>query len=249
MDDITHAEIRSIIVKMVERKLRKITKETESTPFFEAFFSRSIILQASMLHSFYTSFGQSAYEQIAKVLALKAGYRAEHQHRLSGVIDTQTEGLIADLMNQPADKASEVEQIRRSIQPANPSTNKDRDRVVDVYIKLPDGSEMLFDITTVKPSKKEFDVLRLKMLRWNALKFSVEPFAQVKTYIGIPFNPYSPAPYARWTVGRLDPSEVCVQNELWAKFAGYDVFPELVEIFNEAGNMMRDKIHAHLDKL
>jgi len=59
-------------------------------------------------------------------------------------------------MNQRADKASEVERVRRSIQPSNASTD-DRDRVVDVYIKHPDGVEMLFDITTVKPSKKEFE--------------------------------------------------------------------------------------------
>ena len=248
IDDATRAEILAVIVKMVEGKLQKITKESEYTPFFEAFFSRSTILQASMLHSFYTSFGLSAYEQIALILARKAGYSAARQYRLSGAIDTQTEGLIADLMNQRADKASEVERIRRSIQPSNASTD-DRDRVVDVYIKHPDGVEMLFDITTVKPSKKEFDVLRLKMLRWNALRFSVEPNSLVKTYIGIPFNPYHPAPYARWTGGQLDPSEVCVQNDLWAKFAGYDVFPELVDVFGEAGRLMRDKVSAHLNKL
>lgn len=249
MDNNTRERILNIITSMVESKLQKATKESEYSPFFEAFFSRSTILQASILHSFYTSFGLSVYEQIAVALAESAGYQVKRQYTLVGAIDAHTESLIAGLMQRPADKMRDVAEIRRVIQPVTDSPIHDRDKIVDIYIQKPDGNELLFDITTVKPSKKEFDVLRLKLLRWYALRFSVKQDAIIETYIGIPFNPYHPQPYARWTAGKLDPSEVCVQNELWAKFAGYDVFPELLEIFNQAGEEMRDKVRAYLDSL
>ena len=81
------------------------------------------------------------------------------------------------------------------------------------------------------------------MLRWCALRFSQNSNAKVKTCIGIPYNPYHPKEYSRWTADVCDiKEELLVQEKLWEEFAGEDVFSELLEIFHEVGDELKDKI-------
>lgn len=248
MKDSTRQAIIAIVTNMVDEKLARSSAETEYKPFFDAIFSKSTIVQASLIQSFYTSFGMSVYEQIAVLLAKDAGYKATKQVHLAGRVDESTEALILRLTAQQPDKAKEMELIRASVQPV-PAVVVDSERVVDVYVVRPDGLEMLFDITTVKPNLKEFRALRRKMLRWCALRFSQEPNAKVETYIGLPYNPYHPKPYKRWTGAENDPLELRVQEDLWVKFAGYDVFAEMIDVFREAGELMRERIEAYIRHL
>lgn len=248
MKDVTRQAIVELVMGMVDRKLGRGEAETEYKPFFEAIFSKSTIVQASLLQSFYTSFGMSAYEQIAVLLAIDSGYEAKRQYHLVGEVDATTDSLILGLMYQPPNKINEIEAVRKSIKPAS-AVLTDPERVVDVYVRRPDGVEMLFDITTVKPNLKEFRALRRKMLRWCALRFSQDPTAQVESYIGLPYNPYHPNPYNRWTGGEVDALELRVQEDLWTKFAGYNVFPELIDAFRIAGDKMRQQINAYIASL
>jgi hypothetical protein len=244
MEEIVKSQIKNLVNSTIEQKLKKYASESEYKPFFEAIFEKETIIKASIMQSLYTSFGMSIYEQIAVILAQEAGYQATRQYDLRGSIDNHTESLItticADLVRQPNKKA-EIEMIRESIQQDEPKL--DIEQRVDVFVAKPNGEELYVDITTVKPNLKEFRALRRKMLRWCALRFSQNPSVTVKTCIGIPYNPYYPNDYKRWTANSCDPKEdILVQNELWREFAGYDVFPELIELFQEVGIELRDKI-------
>jgi type II restriction enzyme len=84
-------------------------------------------------------------------------------------------------------------------------------------------------------------------LRWCALRFSINVNANVNTYVGIPYNPYAPNPYKRWTASKLDPRhDLLVQEELWKEFAGDDVFSDLLAIFQEVGLEMKSQISDFL---
>lgn len=244
MEEFVKSQIKNLVNRTIEQKLIKYASESDYKPFFEAIFDKPTIIKASIMQSLYTSFGMSIYEQIAVILAQSAGYQATRQYDLRGSIDYNTESLItricADLARQPNKKA-EIEMIRESIQVDEPKL--DPEQRVDVFVVKPNGEELYFDITTVKPNLKEFRALRRKMLRWCALRFSQNPTATVRTCIGIPYNPYYPDDYKRWTANSCDPKEdILVQNELWSEYAGYDVFPELIELFQEVGIELRDKI-------
>ena len=76
---------------------------------------------------------------------------------------------------------------------------KDPDSRVDVMVRI-GRQENYFDITSAKPNKKEFVALKLKLLRWTALRLSQDRDAEVLTRIAIPYNPYHPEPYERWTL-------------------------------------------------
>jgi len=242
----TKKELNQLLRKVILSKLYKYKAETDYSPFFEAIFSKERVITSSLIHSFYTSFGISLYEQIAVILARGAGYIAKRQDILFGEIDQKTEELIHSIHNklrkgETPDKGRETELIRDSIQPGK--AVKDPDSVVDLYIRKPEGEEYYFDITSPKPNKKEFVELKRKLLRWVALRLSQNKNAKINTRVAMPYNPYHPKPYSRWTSGTMyDTSELLVGKDFWNFVAGEDVYDELIRVFVEVGKELRDKI-------
>ena len=104
--------------------------------------------------------------------------------------------------------------------------------------------ENYFDITSAKPNMKEFVALKLKLLRWTALRLSQNRDAEVFTRIAIPYNPYHPEPYERWTLKGLfdiESDEIMIGAEFWNFVASGDVYEELLDVFEHAGNELRDE--------
>ena len=60
-------------------------------------------------------------------------------------------------------------------------------------------------IKTAKPNKGGFKEFKRTLLEWTAVVLAENPNAKVNTLIAIPYNPYEPKPYSRWTMaGMLD---------------------------------------------
>ncbi|HDM43255.1 MAG TPA: TdeIII family type II restriction endonuclease, partial [Firmicutes bacterium] len=92
---------------------------------------------------------------------------------------------------------------------------------------------------------KEFVALKLKLMRWTGLRLSQNKNAKVFTRIAIPYNPYHPEPYERWTLkGLFDLSEgeILVGEEFWNFVASDDIYDELLDVFQSAGEELRDDI-------
>lgn len=242
------SELKSLLISRIKEKIRRYNPETQSKPFFEAIFSKRTVKLASLIQSFYTSFGTSIYEQIVVLLARKnAGYTAERQHVLLGRIDPNTETLINTLhleilkSKTPGSKQKQIEQIRNSIRPG--SRDRDPDSIVDIFVKTSSGQEFYFDVTSVKPNIKEFRTLKKKLLRWVALRLSIDKSAKVNTALAIPYNPYHPKPYARWTAANLfDAGELLVGANFWNFVAAEEVYEELLDTFREVGRELRPLI-------
>lgn len=245
-DDNSHMQqIGNLVKEKISNKLATYQSETSYTPFFSAIFNEDTIINASLMQSLYTSFGMSIYEQMAVILAKNSGKNAQRQYKLAGQIDDETSLLIDRLCSSESpDKEAEIEMIRSSIQPGELLT--DKEGVVDVFVEYPDGKELYVDITTVKPNLKEFRTLRKKMLRWAALRLSIDRNANIDTRIGIPYNPYYPADYLRWTSNELSSQDLLVQNDLWEAFAGYDAFDEIINTFSKVGHELKEEIDDFL---
>lgn len=249
MNKETKKQIADLVKLKVLAKLANYESETTYAPFFSAIFDRETIVMASLMQSLYTTFGMSIYEQMAVILAKSNGWEAKRQYRLKGQIDPKTEAMIEQMCRSDTpNKDDELKKIRASIQPGN--AVDDHEGMVDVYVKKPDGSELFVDITTVKPNLKEFRTMRRKMLRWAALRMSTDKNANVDTRIGIPYNPYHPEPYDRWTGSECDPEgDLLIQDDLWAAFAGREVFEELLDTFHEVGRDTKIEVHSFISKL
>jgi len=202
----------------------------------------------SFIHSMNTTFGISVWEQIALVLAKGANNYAERQHKLLGEIDERTERLINDIHFKlrkgeiVANTTGAFDQIRSHIKSGQ--ARVDPDSVVDLFVKIKD-TENYFDITTAKPNMKDFVALKLKLLRWTALRLSQDKNVQVSTRLAIPYNPYYPEPYERWTLKGLydlENGEVLVGEDFWNFVASDNIYDELLDVFQEVGEELRIEI-------
>ena len=102
------------------------------------------------------------------------------------------------------------------------------------------------ELKTAKPNVDGFEKVKQNLLEWTAAALRVDPQSRVRTIVGIPYNPYEPNPYRRWTLkGMLDISEqgqLLVGGEFWNFLAGEDVYEELLGCFEQVGVAMREEI-------
>lgn len=244
----TKKEIAELLIDTVKEKLRSYKPETVHMPFHHRLLGKDRYSMFSFIHSMNTTFGMSIWEQVAIILARGAGNNAERQYRLLGNIDPATEKVIGKIHYRlrkselTVNKNHEIEQIRKNIKRGESKT--DPDSVVDLFVKIKDD-ENYFDITSAKPNMKEFVALKLKLLRWTGLRLSQERKIQVFTRLAIPYNPYHPEPYERWTLKGLfdlEKGEILVGEEFWNFVAGDNIYEELLDVFHEAGEELRDEI-------
>lgn len=247
----TRKRIESLLIDTVEEKLRKYSPETEAMPFHYRLLGRDRYAVFSFIQSMNTTFGASIWEQIAVILAKSAGYEAIQHYKLTGEIDSKTDAAINGQYgalragSAAVSKKKEVEMILSTIRPGR-GKDDDPDRVVDLFVRI-GNQENYFDITSAKPNMKEFAVLKLKLLRWTGLRLSQNRNADVMARLAIPYNPYYPEPYERWTLKGLydlKAGEILVAEAFWNFVAGTDVFQDLLDVFEAAGNRLRPKLDA-----
>ncbi len=88
------------------------------------------------------------------------------------------------------------------------------------------------------------------MLEWAATILAAKPEAKVNTIIAIPYNPYEPKPYNRWTMrGMLDlDKELKVAYEFWDFVGGKGAYADLLDCFERAGIELRPEIDQYFAK-
>ena len=255
ISNLTKKAIMDLLLDIVRLKLENYTPETSYMPFHFRLIGKDRYGMSSFIHSMSTTFGISIWEQVAVLLAKGAGNYSERQFKLLGQVDEKTERKIQDMYfnlrkgSSKPDKLSEIEIIRKSI--LEGKKIKDPDSTVD-YLVVINNEENYFDITSAKPNMKEFASLKLKLLRWTGLRLSQNIDANVFTRLAIPYNPYHPQPYERWTLRGLydlDNKEILVGEEFWNFIAKDDIYEELLDIFEEAGNILRSEVDTKFKAL
>jgi hypothetical protein len=249
-------EIKTLLIETVREKLRNYKPETEHMPFHHRLLGKDRYAMFSFIQSINTTFGISIWEQVAVILAKGAGYDVERQYKLLGEIDEKTQKIIDDIHTKlrarkikKVNKILEIEMIRKSIKDGKPKEHPDS--IVDLFVII-NEQENYFDITSAKPNKKEFSALKRKLLIWTALRLSIDKNANVMTRLAIPYNPYHPKLYKRWTLGGLydlERGEILIGEEFWNFVGGGDIYNELLDVFEEAGEALRKEIDESFTKL
>ncbi|MGQ9534140.1 MAG: TdeIII family type II restriction endonuclease [bacterium] len=249
----TVKEISELLRTTVIEKLRTYQPESVHMPFHYRLLGKDRYAMFSFIQSMNTTFGMSIWEQVAVILAKGTGNYGERQYKLLGEIDSKTEKLINTIHFKlrkaeiPARKMDEVGQIRKEIKKGQ--ARVDPDSIVDLFVKIKD-TENYFDITSAKPNMKEFVALILKLLRWTALRLSQDKNANVFTRSAIPYNPYYPEPYERWTLKGLydlKKGEILVGEEFWNFVASGNIYEELLNVFQKVGEELREEIDKKFD--
>lgn len=121
---------------------------------------------------------------------------------------------------------------------------------VDIFIKDSDGTVYFFDIKTVKPNISNFKDFKRTLLEWTAIYLAKQPKAIINTFIAIPYNPYEPKPYQRWTLkGMLDiDRDLKIAEEFWDFIGGKNTYSILLDCFETAGIELSRILDAYFEK-
>jgi len=245
--------IENTIKESLIKKFQTYNPETKNMPFHYRLLGRDRMALFSFIHSLNTTFGTSVFEPVAETIASVNFKIAQKQYVVGDTISEQAQSEIQHIMNELTtgknpNKAEEIKRIRKV---CNKGTmNKLKTVKVDLFVQGTDGTAHLFDLKTAKPNISNFKDFKRTLLEWVAIFLSKNPNANVNSYIAIPYNPYEPKPYERWTLkGMLDlDNELKVAEELW-DFLGNDcVYEELLNCFERAGIELRPKIDAYFTK-
>lgn len=232
---------------MMREKRENYSRETFSAPFHERLFGKEVYGRFSFIQSLNTSLGISVWEQIAVIIVKNHGGHAEKQYRLKGSINENVNTFIRNYLNDlyqnqsRPNKYYEISEIRKL---AGPGNIKYQNNVVDLFVKLRNREEYI-DITSVKPNKKEFQAMKEKLLYWTAMRLSSDQDVDVMTRLAMPYNPYEPEPYSRWTDGQLydlSNGEILVGREFWNYIGQGEIYKDLLEVFATAGESAKQSM-------
>jgi type II restriction enzyme len=246
-------QITETIKACLRQKFLNYKPETDNMPFHYRLLGKDRMALFSFIQSLNTTFGISIYEPVAMELAKGFFKEVKTQFELGKIITDQAQKEIQEIMNDlsvggDVNKAEETERIRKVAQKGN--IKKLKSVKVDLFLVSKTDEIFMFDLKTVKPNKGDFISYKRNMLEWLAVYFYQHPKAKVNTLISIPYNPYEPAPYKRWTMkGMLDlKTEVKVADEFWDFLAGKGTYTDLLDCFEQAGIELRPYIDKHFAK-
>ncbi len=246
--------IEEVLRTCLRNKFQNYHPEPASMPFHTRLLGKDRMALFSFIHSLNTSFGTAIFEPVAKALASKnfktvtsqaiAGdHVSEDAHKvIQGIMDSLTTA------EARPNKSKEIESIREVCQKGK--MVKVKPTRIDVLLESNSNELFLFDIKTAKPNAGGFKEFKRTLLEWVAAILAANPKAKVNSIIAIPYNPYEPEKYNRWTMaGMLDlENELKVADEFWDFLGGKGTYTELLGCFERVGIELRPEIDNYFSR-
>ncbi|MBU0489508.1 MAG: TdeIII family type II restriction endonuclease [Bacteroidetes bacterium] len=247
-------QVEDVLTNSLRHKFQNYNPEPASMPFHTRLLGNDRMALFSFIHSLNTNFGTSIFEPVALALASAKFEEARSQVTAGENISEAAQRVIQDIMDDltaatsKPDKDKEINEIRKVCQKGN--LKKVKPTKIDVFLQTNKKELFLFDIKTAKPNKGGFKEFKRTLLEWTACILADNPEANISTLIAIPYNPYEPKPYSRWTMaGMLDlDNELKVADEFWDFLGGKGAYTDLLEIFEKIGIELRPEIDKYFTR-
>lgn len=247
-------QLKNVIKDSLRTKFKNYNPETKHMPFHYRLLGKDRMALFSFIHSLNTTFGTSIYEPVAIQLSKNRFVTAKTQETPYNIIYSDAQIKIQEIMNRLTradnlpNSEKEIEELRsvcRSGEKQSVNLTK-----IDVWLENTDNEIYMMDIKTVKPNIGGFQKHKQTLLEWIASELARNPNAKVQSVIAIPYNPYEPDPYQRWTLrGMLDiESELLVAEEMWDFIGGNGTYENLLDCFEEAGIELRPEIDGYFKR-
>ena len=246
--------VEEVLKASLRNKFQNYKPEPASMPFHTRLLGKDRLALYSFIHSLNTNFGTSIFEPVGLALAQKNFKMAVSQATAGNQISTGAQAEIQKIIDglitatSTPNKAEEIERIRKVCQTGD--MIKVKPTKVDLMFESKDGAYFLFDIKTAKPNAGGFKEFKRTLLEWVAVVLANKPDAVINTFIAIPYNPYEPEPYTRWTMrGMLDlENELKVADEFWDFLGGKNTYKDLLDCFERVGIELRDEIDDYFKR-
>lgn len=240
--------IEKTITDSLRNKFENHNPEPAFMPFHTHLLGGDRLALYSFIHSLNTNFGTTIFEPVAVAIASPRFKVAKHSVKAHTILSSDAQLEIESIMNALSaattlpNKENEVERIRAVCQSGKLNTVKLTKQ--DVFLESHKGEIYLIDIKTAKPNKGGFQDLKRTLLKWCAVYLQENPKAVVHSIIAIPYNPYEPKPYERWTMSSMMDvkKELLVAEEFWDFLGGEGTYTDLLGCFERAGVTMRKEI-------
>jgi type II restriction enzyme len=244
--------IQEVIIDSLRRKFQNYSPESSNMPFHYRLLGKDRMALFSFIQSLNTTFGTSIFEPAAVALARNNLKKVESQYIVGNQIFNDCQHKIQEIINNltvnpEPDKIQEINSLKNSLQG---SINTLKPAKVDLFVETSSGEQYLFDLKTVKPNKGDFQKFKQTLLEWAGIALTANRNVKIHTLISIPYNPYEPQPYQRWTMaGMLDlKHELMVAEEFWDFLGGKGAYIELLDCFEKAGIILRPEIDKYFSK-
>ncbi|MDX2077391.1 MAG: TdeIII family type II restriction endonuclease [bacterium] len=246
--------VAELLRSAIRKKLATYSPETSHMPFHTLLLGKDRMALYSFVQSLNTNFGTSIFEPIAILLAKGRFKSAQKQFVVGKKISSESQLAIQNIINklsgalsQPS-KSDEIDVIRQVCQQGQMVDIKTTR--ADIFLEDEQGVVYLFDLKTAKPNAGMFKDFKRTLLEWVAIYLSDYPQANIHSAISIPYNPYAPEPYTRWTLrGMLDlDNELYVAEQFWDFIGGDGSYDHLLTIFESVGIELRPEIDARFKR-
>ncbi|HOJ08547.1 MAG: TdeIII family type II restriction endonuclease [Ignavibacteriales bacterium] len=244
-------KIKNTLRTSLRNKFKDYKPETYSMPFHFALLGKDRVALYSFIHSLATNFGTTIFEPVAASLATTKFVEVKtHIHSGKKITEDCLFEIqkIMDSLSSGVEKPNKVNELQILRSACKSGTLREvKPTKVDIFLRNDKNEMFLIDLKTVKPNKGGFKEFKRTLLEWAGVILTEDPDANVHTLLSIPYNPYSPRPYARWTMaGMLDlKEELKVAEEFWDFLGGKDSYNNLLNCFEEVGIEMRDEIDLY----
>lgn len=254
VDPIRKSQVKNVVKTSLLKKLKTYEPESSYMPFHYRLLGKDRMALYSFIQSLNTTFGASIFEPAAKELAKDRFKVVKSQVKPYPFISSSAHVKIQEIIDELSytgklpDKVHETEELR-SVSLLG-TMGKVKLTNIDIWLESYDNHIYMIDMKTVKPNIGQFKEFKRTLLEWVAAELADNPSAKIDSLIGIPYNPYEPKPYNRWTMrGMLDlDHELLVAEELWEFIGGVGAYQILLDCFEEVGIEMHEEIDNHFAK-
>lgn len=245
--------IQQVIKTCLCNKFQKYKPESNNMPFHFRLLGKDRMALYSFIQSLNTTFGTSIFEPVAVALSKNRFKQATSQYVVGKTISEGCQQSIQRIMNNLTignnpNKREEIEELRKAVKKGD--INELRTVKADLFLESKDEEIFLFDLKTAKPNISNFKDFKRTLLEWAGIVLTQNPKRKINTLVAIPYNPYEPQPYERWTLkGMLDLEyELKVANEFWDFIGGKGAYEDLLDCFEQVGIEMRDEIDKYFSR-
>ena len=243
------SKIQQVIITCLRNKFQKYNPESSNMPFHFRLLGRDRMALFSFIQSLNTTFGTSIFEPVAVALAKNNFVKAEAQYIVGNSIYENCQQAVQNIINQLSignlpEKNNEIEILKKTL---SGTIVKLKTVKVDLFLEDAKGNQFMFDLKTAKPNISNFKDFKRTLLEWAGIALTQNKNAKINTIIAIPYNPYEPEPYQRWTMkGMLDlEHELKVAEEFWDFLGGQGAYVELLDCFEKAGIELSTEIDEY----
>lgn len=246
--------IKGVLKASLRNKFKNYNPEPAVMPFHTRLLGEDRLALYAFIHSLNTNFGTTIFEPVGLTLAQKNFKETASQSKAGKFISDEAQKIIQKIIDglitaeTSPDKEKEIEMIRKVCQKG--SMIKVKPTKIDLMLESHNNEYYYFDIKTAKPNAGSFKEFKRTLLEWVAVFLANKPDARINTLIAIPYNPYEPEKYNRWTMrGMLDlDKELVVAEEFWDFLGGKNTYQDLLDCFEQVGIELRDEIDDYFKR-